>query len=97
MPIRLLLLVTIPAAFFPGCGGGDDCARITDDATMIGVECTTDADCAVDGYACQEFNGIVLMQNCQIPCTQSCECPEDLACVTVTDKAGSFMQCGEPE
>jgi hypothetical protein len=69
------------------------CEPITEDASGIGVDCMNDGECP-EGYTCQAFEGIVLQQLCQILCTQDCECPAGLTCIEVSDKSGSWHQCG---
>lgn len=61
------------------------CEPITEDASAINQDCVADGDCP-DGYTCQEFNGILLQQTCQILCEETCECPDGLSCVEVEDK-----------
>lgn len=77
-----------------GTGGPSDtgCAPITEDASAIGTTCQIDDECP-PGYTCQDFEGVVLEQSCQIRCEADCECPTGLSCVEVTDKAHAWMQC----
>lgn len=70
------------------------CAPITEDATAIGQDCESDAQCP-DGYTCQTFVGIELQMQCQILCEQTCECPMGLMCNETVDKGGvPWSQCG---
>ncbi|WP_266219472.1 hypothetical protein [Paraliomyxa miuraensis] len=73
---------------------GEACMPLSDDPSFIGVDCMSDLDCP-DGYECQPFEGFVFQLQCQILCTQTCECPLGLSCNPMMDKSGaSWMQCG---
>lgn len=72
---------------------GDACMPITNDASGIAVDCVSDLDCPA-GYTCQPFQGFVMQMQCQILCTDVCECPPGLLCNPVMDKSGSsWSQC----
>jgi hypothetical protein len=81
-----------------GDGDGDGttagCTPVTMDSSAIDEACVDDGDCPA-GYTCQGFNGFVFVQSCQILCNETCERPSGLSCITVSDKLGSWTQCGQ--
>lgn len=75
-----------------GSSGTSSCEP-PDNGASIGQDCFA-APCP-DGYTCQPFVGFVFQLQCQILCTEDCECPEGLTCNATTDKTGVvWHQCG---
>lgn len=73
----------------PGTCGPDT------DPSSIGVDCSGGRSCP-ECYTCEDFVGFVLSQTCEILCGAASDCPRGLDCVTVTDKARTWKQCGSP-
>jgi hypothetical protein len=64
------------------------------DLSAIRTNCTSTMECG-PGYVCQDFEGAILTQSCQIPCDPAgCPCPSGTSCNMHDDKRNMpWHQC----
>ncbi len=79
----------------PSTESTTSCEPLTEDGSAIGMECDPNGAPCPAGYTCFGFSGIVQQYSCQIDCEMSCECPSDLTCQEMRDKAGTFTVCAD--
>lgn len=78
--------------------GGACLPSVSDDGLYAGVGCgRTGVSCPSD-YECFGITGIVAgPPACEIPCSDSCECPSDFVCQEIGDKTGIHHFCRLPD
>ncbi|MEM6990388.1 MAG: hypothetical protein AAF721_07825 [Myxococcota bacterium] len=69
------------------------CMPITEDVSAIGNNCLGQPLSCPEDYTCQDKPGVVAQAECEILCTEDCDCPDTYSCIMMSAKGVMWMQC----